>query len=151
MLLVFSVIFIILGLSVTVDSVQFLGDNKIPSAYNPFWYFIGVSVWSPTMFVFIAQLMSDISINEHGLRTTFLFKKLVVNWEDIVEIKPSKPFGLRAGRKASIVITRNGLTFFHRIYGIVYGQTNQPAFLIWSNISDYDVLMKDIKKNWRKK
>jgi len=78
MALVFSVIFISLGLVLLIGSISLFRDNKISSAYNLFWNFISLAALVPAMFVFGAQLMSDVSIYEHGLQTTFLFKKLVV-------------------------------------------------------------------------
>jgi hypothetical protein len=89
-------------------------------------------------------------VDNEGLHTTFLFRSLTIKWEDISEVKVSKPFGLRIGKKASVLIARNGLTDFHRVYGLMYGQTNEPVLLVWSNISNYDSLMKQIFKHRKK-
>jgi hypothetical protein len=149
--LVLSGLFTILGLGFFIGFISLLVGNKVSSAVTLFWNFIGLAVWSPFVFVFMSYLHSDLVVSDEGIQTRFLFKDLDINWEDIVEVKLSKPFGLRAGHKANLLIVRNGLTWFHRIYGIIYGQINQPALLIWSNISEYDTLMKKVFKKRRKK
>lgn len=151
MFIVFSLLFAIVGLISFIGFISHLIDNKISEAITLFWKFIGFGVWSTCVFVFFSYLFPEISANDDGIQTTFFLKKLTVNWEDIVEIYSSKPFGLRVGERASIIVTRNKLTFFHRIYGIIYGQTHQPSLLIWSSINDYASLINKIKKNRKKR
>jgi hypothetical protein len=151
MFLVLSVLLIILGIVSFVGSIHYFIDRDFSAAWNFLGYFLGCAVLSPVVFIQISYLMSDIKTKEDGLQTKFIFKNLDVNWKDIIEVKLAKPFGLRVGRKANVLIVRNGLTWFHRLYGILYGQTNQPALLIWSNISGYDALVKKVMKNRKKK
>ena len=151
MFLILSALFIILGLIGLIDFVSLLVDEKISTATTVFWKFIGFGVWSPVVFIFISYMSSDISMDDHGLQTTFLFKKLTVKWEDIDQVYKSKPFGLRIGERSHIIVARNGLTFFHRIYGLIYGQINQPSLLIWSSIDNYDALINKIKKGRKKR
>ncbi len=139
-----SIILIPTGLVYLVAWIRALINNSPASVF--FWYFLGCTVWSPFVFTFIAYLTPDITSSDEGLRTTFLFRTLLVKWEDIADVKPSKPFGLPIGKKASVVTAKNGLTFFHRIYGLTYGQTNQPALVIWSYGSTYEALIKEISK-----
>ncbi|MGB8982234.1 MAG: hypothetical protein WCC12_10180 [Anaerolineales bacterium] len=151
LMLLLSGVMIGMGLVFLAGLIQALFSNSISSVSGPFWNFIGYAIWSPFVFIFMAYLFSDITANDEGLQTRFLFKNLVVRWEDIAEVKLSRPFGLRVGKRASVLTARNGLTFFHRIYGLVYGQTSQPALVIWSHVSGYDVLTKKISKNRKRK
>lgn len=146
-MLLLSAIVIGLGLVCLIGSIRAFVSNNISSATVLLWDFIGLTFWSPFVFIFLAYLFSDVKVNGEGLQTSFVFKSIALKWENIANVKPSRPFGLRLGKKASVLIVKNGLTFFHRIYGLVYGQTNQPALVVWSQISDYDALMKVISKN----
>ncbi len=147
--LLLSVFLIMAGLAYLFGFIKALLHNDL-SASVFFWYFIGCAIWSPFVFLFISYIFSDVTVDDAGLYTTFLFRNLSVKWEDISEVKVSKPFGLRIGKKASVLVVKNGLTNFHRIYGLVYGQTSEPALLVWSNISNYDSLMKQIFKHRKK-
>lgn len=149
--LVLSIVLIVIGIVSFAASIHFLIDKNFSMACNLLGYFLGSAIWSPVVFILISYLMSDIKTNENGIQTRFVFKNLDISWKDITEVKLSKPFGLRVGKKANVLIVRNGLTWFHRIYGILYGQTIQPALLIWSNISEYDTLVKKVLKNRKKK
>ena len=151
MFLSFSVLFAILGLVSFVGFISSLVSHNISLAITRFWGFVGLGVWSPFVFIFVSYLSSDISVNEDGLQTSFLFKKLTVNWDDVDKVYSLKPFVVRTRKRASIVVTQNGLTFFHRFYGLIYGRTNQPSLVISSNISDYDSLINKIKKRKKKK
>ena len=73
-----------------------------------------------------------------------------ISWNDIAEFRPAKVFGFRMIKDASIVVTRSALTPFHRLYGLMYGKTNQPSLLIWSYISNYENLVTIIKENLKR-
>ena len=57
---------------------------------------------------------------------------------------------MRTLPQCKIIVVKKGLTLFHKIYGLMYGQTQQPAFLIFTSISDYEKLISIIKNNTKK-
>ena len=127
--LLLSVVLIMAGLANLVGLIKAVLHSDL-SASTFFWYFIGCAIWSPFVFLFISYIFSDIMVDDAGIHTTFLFRNLFVKWEDISDIRVSKPFGLRIGKKASILIVRNGLTNFHCIYGLILDQTNNAGVLV---------------------
>ncbi|MBL8050886.1 MAG: hypothetical protein JNM46_06660 [Anaerolineales bacterium] len=113
-------------------------------------YFVGFSIWSPFIFLAMTFWYADVEIKTEGLLVHFIFKSLLIEWEDISLIKPAQFFGIGSKSWGSIVVVKKGLTQFHRIYGIVYALTQNPAFLIVSSIRDYEELISIIKNNIKK-
>jgi len=120
------------------------------SASDLFWTFIGASVWTPLFYAFFSYLATDIEVEEGGLRIKFMFKSFFIYWNDIDEFKPGKTLGLWNLKRTRILVTKNALTPFHRLYGLMYGNTNKPSLLINTNISNYEELFKIIKNNRKK-
>jgi hypothetical protein len=111
---------------------------------NAIWSFIGFSIWSPLFLVFIAYLFPDINEDEQGLHVKFLFTIYDISWSEILETRNARPLGFRMKQGATLVITGSRLSFFHRLYGLLYGKTINPSFVISSRISDYSSLTKSI-------
>jgi hypothetical protein len=112
--------------------------------------FLGLIVWAAIWLSMVYSLPS-IEIKEQGLRLkSFPLKPIEVRWEDISYVKQIQWKAILEKRKSSVVVTKNGLTHFHRLCGIVYGSTIQPSFVISSFISDYDDLLKVISDNIKK-
>jgi hypothetical protein len=110
--------------------------------------FIGWSIWSPFIFIFLATLLSDITITNDGIGAKILWHQCDTEWSSIVDVR------VRTGifkRRTILILTKNGLTPFHRIYGILYGRRNLPALMIFPSIKDFDLLKKEVlaqrKKN----
>jgi len=82
-----------------------------------------------------------------GLHTTFLWKDLDVNWNDVKDIKPL--FNIPWFKKR-LVIKTNSLTPFHRLYGILYSFSLSPSIIMERGISDQDELIRRIKSSIRK-
>ena len=59
-----------------------------------------------------------------------------VPWDDVVEVLPWRS----AGRRLVVVVNR--LTWFHRVYGMMYGETVNLAFLISEGIYGYQELLR---------
>ncbi|MBK9924206.1 MAG: hypothetical protein IPP66_02845 [Anaerolineales bacterium] len=110
--------------------------------------FLACIAWSPPAFIFMAYLLTDIDADENGLSFQFLWKKFFIPWGEVLSIKHIRPFGLFTNKHSHILIVRSELTFIHRIYGRVYGGAYQSAVLIHKNISNYDLLMKNISNTW---
>ncbi|MEP6896224.1 MAG: hypothetical protein ABI986_11515, partial [Chloroflexota bacterium] len=104
------------------------------------------SVFSPLWLFFIAYLYPDINEDEQGLHFKFLFKTYDVLWDEILYIQTAKPLGFKMRYSATLVVVRSRLTFFHSLYGLIYGKTSNPSFLISSRISNYPSLTKTISE-----
>ncbi len=152
-LFLFSLILFIVGLVYLWGLMSLLvgQETKLSlSVSQLFWYFIGCSVWTPFVYAFLSYLATDIVAQEDGLQIKFIFKTLFISWEDIAEFRPAKVFGFRMIKNASIVVTRSALTPFHRLYGLMYGKTNQPSLLIWPYLGNYENLVTIIKENLKR-
>lgn len=91
-----------------------------------------------------AYFFQDIWVDEEGLLVEFLWRKIRVKWNDIEKMKKSPLAGI-------MVVSVKTLTPFHRIFGILYGFSNKPAFIISPSINDYEDLRKDIENHIKKK
>ncbi len=140
-------VFYFYGFVVSLLRPEEISVNVLSLFGNFLIYLIG----SPLIFLWLAHLIVDVEVTDEGLRTKFIFKDYFISWNDILDVKSSRPFGMHIGEKASVVIVKKGLTPFHHIYGAIYGQVNQPAFLIWSRVSDYNELMRIISKHRKQK
>ena len=126
------------------------GNINSSYASNLFWGFVGLSIWSPILFIFIAYINSDIEVEDDGLKVEFLLQSLFVSWESIEEFKQCRSLGLFNLKRAKVLVTKNSLTPFHSLYGLMYGATNKPAFLIGINISNHEKLFRIIENKLRK-
>jgi len=152
-LFLFSLILFTVGLIYLWGLMSLLAGQETKlslSVSQLFWCFIGFSVWTPFVYAFVSYLATDIVVQEDGLQIKFIFKTLFISWNDIVEFRPAKVFGFRMLKDASIVVTRSALTPLHRLYGLMYGKTNQPSLLIWSYIGNYENLVAIIKENLKR-
>jgi hypothetical protein len=148
-----SIVFIIVGLVFFVSMIDAILQNEPSSALSLFLIFLGYAVWSPLFFTFMAYLASEIWVDDEGLQTVFLFRRLHIAWSDIVDVKAVRQLGFRRrGRSGGLlIIAEKGLTTFHRVYGLVYARINQPALVISPRISGYDSLVKQIARNRTKR
>ncbi len=88
---------------------------------------------------FFTEIVSDAD----GLRIRFLWKYLVVRWDEVVEVKPM--FYLVPLRSGSWVVRTRALTPFHRLYGLLYGFTLSPSFVYLKGMSNADELSRRIR------
>ena len=112
-------------------------------------YFALFSLLLPFCCIFAYYLYSDIEVDERGLHIKFFRKTLHIDWADILDIKPvkSKVWSSFVGtliEERYLVITSSRLTIFHRLYGIVFGRTTLPSFLVTSLISKSPELMEKL-------
>ena len=142
-----SVISVVIGLSFLYGAINwfFIGKEVTPSSIL---FTVGILfaciAWSPVVFIFMAYLITDIGVDEKGLTLQFLWKMYSIKWSELSNIKHIRPFGLFTNKYSHVVIINSELTFIHRLYGLIYGGVYQSAILIHRNISDYDLLIKNI-------
>jgi hypothetical protein len=87
------------------------------------------------------QMFPAIRTSSQGIEVRlFWFWWRSVPWDDVVEVSPWRA----AGRRLLVVVV-NRLTWFHRVYGIVYGESVRPAFLISEGIAHCDELLRTIR------
>jgi len=89
----------------------------------------------------------DVLVDEEGLQIEFLWKKMRVQWTDIIETKTTFGSWFAPEKNRPLIILVNGLTPFHRIFGVLYGLSIKPGFVIFPSISDFEILINEIKKN----
>lgn len=96
-----------------------------------------------TMTAAAANLKPNVRVSDKGLEVQkFLFWWHLIPWEDVKDIR-SVPI---IGRSRLRLVVVRKLTFFHRLIGTTYFAFFQPAFLIGSEIDNYDELVHLIKK-----
>jgi hypothetical protein len=89
---------------------------------------------------FFTEVVSD----AEGLRIKFLWKDLVVRWEDVIEVKPMFSW-MPLKTRGPWVVRTHALTPFHRLYGLIYGLTFSPSFVYGHGISHADELTRRMK------
>lgn len=93
-----------------------------------------------------AYFWQDIWIDEEGLLVEFLWRKIRVQYVDVLEAKPAWGFLGQANKRPLIVLV-NGLTSFHRAFGIIYTFSTKPGFVISPSTSDFQMLKKKIRSH----
>lgn len=111
-------------------------DNLLPLVF--------ILIISPICILLAAYFYTDLEVDENGLLVEFLWKKLRISWSRVIQIKPL--FGIRTRKLGIYVVFVEGLTPFHLFYGLIYGFSLRPAFILWSTVNDFGVL-KMILKN----
>jgi hypothetical protein len=89
-----------------------------------------------------ANYFCEISLDEAGVNVTFLWYILHVDWHDIVDIKPKRFLG----HSHSWVVLTTNLTPFHRLYGVIYGFSWLPSFMISPSLRDGEKLARIIEE-----
>ena len=90
--------------------------------------------------ILTANFFCDVAADDEGLWVSFLWKKQRVYWRDIAQVKPIW-ITLGPSRKSRIVLT-NSLTPFHRLYGLIYGFTWKPSFIIDTTVINQAELIR---------
>jgi hypothetical protein len=93
-------------------------------------------------FIFF-NLYPDVSTDLEGVSISHIFGRRKIPWDDILNIETRGAFYRRT------VVTARRITFFHRLYGGLYGRWFQPAFLIADWLEDRDELVEEIERNIR--
>jgi hypothetical protein len=90
---------------------------------------------------FHLHMFPNVELTDRGVKIPFFFSKKFIPWSDIVEIRSTWLWGGRL-----MVVSCCRITFFHWLYGLIYGGTFlYPSFLISSRIQGFDTLVREIK------
>lgn len=101
-----------------------------------------------TSLILTANFFCEIATDDTGLYVSFLWRKLFIRWQDVIEIKPMA-FGFW-GFSRILVVTTNALTPFHRLYGLIYGFSPRPSFIITPITDSQGDLIKLIENHTRR-
>ncbi len=109
---------------------------------------IFAAAFTVSAFLVAAYYFPDIDTDEEGLLVEFLWKRIRVSWNDVIELKPMFRYGIPSfGNPIPVVVITNKLTPFHRLYGLLYGFSFKPAFVIQPAISEFELLKTNIEKH----
>ena len=125
---IFSVLYFLGGLIGFAWSLVLLKPNNQASIPSLFVEFIGWSICSPLFWLFLANIQSDVTINSDELSTRFLWFKCDAKWDSIVDVKVQTRL---FKRQTILIVTKGGLTPFHRVFENLYGKVNSPALIIF--------------------
>ncbi len=142
-LVVISAFILLLDLLYT-DFVKY-SPGSIVSAVSDI--LIAISFGSISFSIAAYFFWQNITVTDEGLLVEFLWKDLFVPWDKIVEIKPAYGFWRNSQNTKIYVVLTNALTPFHRCFGVIYGLSIKPAFIIYSTISEYESLVETIKSH----
>jgi hypothetical protein len=88
-------------------------------------------------FIIAFNLTPDICVDKDYLYINFFFKQKKVKLNNIIKVKrvvvPTR-------KQSFVVLFKDGLTPFHRIYGWIYGRSFYPGVYVGASISDRDEL-----------
>ncbi|HZM22680.1 MAG TPA: hypothetical protein VFC02_13110 [Anaerolineales bacterium] len=148
---------------------EYKGLSQIKIAYvtlaflSPVWFLLPLFpnfdiTWSVlegsylTIFHFIVLLVAayfhqDVYVDDQGLFVEFLWNKIKVPWQDIIEVKYIWGVGFLREEKRPLVVVVKSLTSFHRVFGVLYAKSIRPAFIIDVTIDDFQTLKKTIQKH----
>ena len=102
------------------------------------------SLFFGVVLVITANFYSEIIADKDGLQVQFLWFRLPVLWQDIVEIKPSI-FNLPNHTTTWVVQTQK-LSHFHRLYGLFYSFSFLPSFIIRYEIENREAIIEMVNK-----
>lgn len=123
--------------------VQIFREHQFASALT---IFTTVSViLSMSHFILTWNYAPDICISEENLYVNFFFKQKRVKLGNLVGVKRIFTPTLRK-KGGFILLFKEGLTPFHRIYGWIFGRSFHPGIVVLSSISDRDELERLILK-----
>lgn len=82
-------------------------------------------------------------ISEQGIEiSAFLVKRIMVRWEDVIDVRRS---GWPPWRY--VLVRARRITPMHRVYGWMYSHTFYPAFVIDGGIERRDELLTEIQRH----
>ncbi|OAN48517.1 hypothetical protein A6A03_08015 [Chloroflexus islandicus] len=109
---------------------------------------LGVLVWAAVgllVALLLLNALPALRVSTRGLLVEFAGGWLPVAWEDVQQIHVT---GDEAGQRFVLLVipakSAKRLTGWHRVYGLLYGTTIRPAFLVSSSIDEFDHLLNTI-------
>ena len=108
-----------------------------------------LSLFMTTPILVSAYFWQDIWIEEEGLAIEFLWYRIRVKWEEIIEVKPAWGF-LGQKEKRPLIVLVKRLTHFHLAFGILYGLSINPGFIIFPSINEFQNIKESIQNHTAK-
>lgn len=139
-----SIIVLLLNL-LYIDFVKYPYSHSVVSKVLDILFII--LLWSNSMLISAYVFGQNIAVMDEGLMVEFLGKDLFVPWDKIIEIKPAYGFWRNSRNTKIYIVLTDALTPFHRFFGVIYGLSVKPAFIIYSTISEYESLVETIKSH----
>jgi hypothetical protein len=109
-------------------------------------YLLLIAICGSVTMALTGNFLPEIRADQNGLQVSFLWYRLPVPWQDIVGIKPF--FGVKFQKRPVYmwVVRTRALTPLHRLYGLIYGFTFSPSFIVISTIENYVDLIRKINQ-----
>lgn len=121
--------------------------NHIPITFGAISWQLFFAVFSSGIFLLRSGFYAEIESDKDGLQIVFLWRRLFVPWDDIIEIKPL--FNINFLKNVWVIRTRS-LPIFHRLYGLLYSFSLHPSVVVSKGISNYEELLHRIQVNVKK-
>ncbi len=106
---------------------------------------IGMALLTGIILILTANYFCEITLVNKGISISFLWRRLFVPWEQVVEVK-STPYHFFGTGQSWIVLTQ-ALTPFHRLYGLIYGFSPLPGFVFDQSIDGHRELLSRISEH----
>ncbi len=146
---IFVAAFIVIFDSLYTDFIQYSLSGSIASTILDI--LIAIPFYSVCLLIMAYFFDQNITVTDDGLLIEFLWRNLSISWDKIIEIKPVYGFWrISQNQKYIYVVLTDALTPFHRFFGLIYGLSMKPAFIIYPTISEYQSLVETIKKHAKK-
>ncbi len=91
---------------------------------------------------YATNLYPNVDVAEDGLRVEWFRGMLFIPWERVIRVKEANNLGFKA-----YAVQVKGLTPLHRLYGMFYLRRFYPAFVIFSNLPEYEKLLETVRKH----
>ena len=89
---------------------------------------------------------SDIGVSDNGILVQFLWQYILVRWDEIVDVHEHRGLFF-----VLYIVRTTRLTFFHKLYGLLYTLSASPALVISEKIRGCDELISEIRRHTIKK
>jgi hypothetical protein len=106
---------------------------------------IGTALLTGMILILTANYFCEITLVNKGISIGFLWRRLFVPWEQVIEVKPTPYHFLGSGR--SWIVLTQALTPFHRLYGLIYGFSPLPGFVFDQTIDGHRELLSRISEH----
>ena len=152
-MLVLSTIFFLYGLFYLVTGVTTL-VNISEYGFLPFLngliYFAILGFFVPVLLIFISDFFHPLIVDRKGLHSKLFGQSLVVDWSDVVSVRPVVLFGVIKLRNKYVIATKDPLTVLHRMYGVLFGSTRRSLLPINPAILDDPKIIERIARQAKK-
>lgn len=110
--------------------------------------FIGASCLALYIFVFGAAIslaifnqLPEICLDEAGISISFMLGQTRIPWEHVLSLRIR-----RFPRSRTLVIAKK-ITPLHYVYGLVYGHTFRPSFIVAMTLENREELIAEIQQH----